>query len=137
MPHIVAGTIAATLTAVLLFSARTPFPVPRFIAVALAAILGVSAGGASWNGLLRVNQLAGGPLEPHRYVRNDTCDRLLPLEQGLPPVEYDRAARDYWCTFPREHRHVVLVRHGLGGLYQIDLTEHTAAIRKYLRSRNG
>ncbi|HET9650659.1 MAG TPA: hypothetical protein VFP36_00635, partial [Usitatibacter sp.] len=131
VPHIVVGAVALAAAATVLRMSRTPSAVPGAVTVVVAVLIGTCAGLASWAGLIRVNQAFGGPLEPHAYVRNDTCDALVPLERGLPPIEYTAEARDYWCRFPKTWRHTVLVRKGLGDLYQVDLTEHTRAIRRF------
>lgn len=133
IPHALVGAAGVGLGLFALLRARDPEPVPQPVAIALAMLLGVTTVLASWVGLVRVNQVAGGPLEEQPYVRNDKCDALLPVKQGLPPVEYTELARDYWCQFPKDKQHLVPVRQGLFGLYQVDLTRHTAAIRDFRR----
>jgi hypothetical protein len=130
-PHAVVGVIAAILGGLALETAKKPEPVPIHIVLPVALLLGLAAALASWTGLIRLNQAFGGPLVERAYVRNDTCDTLMPLERGLPDIEYTEQARHYWCQFSGTHRHYVPVRRGLGGLYQVDLSRHTAAIREY------
>lgn len=136
IPHHVIGAVGAVVAFALLRSAREPHPVPTRVALVLAVFAGLSVGLASWTGLVRVNQVFGGPLQAHDYVRNDACDTLEPLQPGLPPIEYTHQARAYWCQFPKDKHHSVLLRKGLGGLYQVDLSEHTRAIREF-RARAG
>ena len=47
-------------------------------------------------------------------------------------IEHKTIAMD-WCRFSIEQRHPVLIRRGLGGLYQIDLTRYIDAIRESRR----
>ncbi len=101
----------------------------------LAVIVGFSAVTASYSALIRLNQLVAGPLEVKTYRRNASCERLLPLEPGLPEIEYAELAKAYWCTFPPDALHEVRLREGVFGLYQVDLTPHTEAIRRFRASR--
>jgi hypothetical protein len=135
-PHAVVGVLAAIAAGLALKGAKKPEPVPLNITLVVAGILGFTAALASWTGLIRVNQSFGGPLIEQSYVRNESCNALVPVNRGLPSIEYTDQAKHYWCQFPRDYRHVVPVRQGLGGLYQVDLTKHTAAIREY-RARQG
>lgn len=132
LPPAVVGVVAAVVAGYLL---KRP-QVPMQVAMMLAVLLGVTSSLASWVGMVRVNQVLGGPLEEQAYVRNDNCDTLLPKKEGLPPIEYTELARGYWCQFPKDVQHKVPVRQGLFGLYQVDLRTHTEAIREY-RGRGG
>lgn len=134
LPHAAIGFAGALAGLWALRSARAPSPVPFRIAMAVSILLGVTVSLASWSGLIRVNQVLGGPLVEEEYVRNTACDTLLPVKDGLPPIEYTELAKGYWCQFPKDKKHRVLVRKGIGGLYQVDLTQHTAAIKDYRRS---
>ena len=137
LPHVIAGIFAAAAAAFALLASRHPNPVPREVAIPLALLVGVSGGGASWSLLIRVNEWFGGPLEERAYVRNEACNTLIPVEPGLPAIEYTAMAKDYWCRFPIEQQHPVPIRKGLGGLYQVDLTRYTEAIRKFRRSEGS
>ena len=136
VPHAVVGLIGAGVAAFALKAARDPGPVPSHVLAPLAVLIGLTTALASWTGLIRVNQLAGGPLVEKAYVRNDSCDTLMPLDKELPPIEYTEQAKHYWCQFPKATQHIVPIRRGVGGLYQVDLSRHTAAIREY-RARQG
>lgn len=134
VPHYVVGAIgAAACFLVLRRSAGRP-AIPLPVVAVLSVLLGVTSGLASWSGLLRVNQVAGGPLLEEAYVRNSDCDTLLPRKAELPPIEYTPLARGYWCQFGPDHVHQVRIRRGIGGLYQVDLRPHTKAIREYRRA---
>ena len=124
------GAVVAVLAFVVLANADRPARIPLQVTAPVAFVVGLATGVAAFYGLLRVNQWAA-PLEAHDYVRNVTCNALDPVETGLPSIEYDAPARQYWCSVPRDKRHTVLLRRGLGGMYQVDLTEHTRAIREF------
>ncbi len=134
LPHVAIGIAGAVLGFVFMKIAAGPMAIPGQIAAVLAMFLGFSIGLASWTGIVRLNQLVGGPLSSEEYVRNETCDSLMPIKTELPPIEYTELAKGYWCQFPKDHKHLVLIRRGLGGLYQVDLTQHTEAIREFRRS---
>jgi hypothetical protein len=136
VPHVVAGIVGAVVATFALKAARTPSPVPINIVMPLALLLGFTVALATWTGLIRVNQLVGGPLEEEPYVRNEACDKLLPIKQGLPAIEYTELAKGYWCQFPKDQRHTVLIRKGVANLYQVDLTRHTAAIKEYRQAHH-
>jgi hypothetical protein len=129
LPHLVLGALAFAAAYWLL--RRSPTRLPLSIVVFLPALLALAAVMASYSGLIRLNQVAGGPLQVKAYQRNAACDALLPLEKGLPKIEYSALARDYWCAHPAHALHQVPVREGFLGLYQVDLTEHTKAIRRF------
>lgn len=124
------GAGFAGLAFVVFLNANRPAPIPKDVSGPLALVFGVAVACAAFYGLLRLNQWAA-PLESHEYVRNVSCNSLEPVEAGLPAIDYDDPARRYWCSFPREKHHTVLLRRGLGGMYQVDLTEHTRAIRAF------
>lgn len=132
----VLGVLGALAGFAALRSASAGRPIPLQVQVPIAVLLGLCVALASWPGLVRLNQVAGGPLEPHAYTVNASCDTLVPVEPGLPPIEYTGQARAYWCSLPKGQQHQVLVRRGLGGLYQVDLSQHTQAIRRF-RARAG
>lgn len=125
------GLAAAVVAFAAIRGSDAPPPVPAQVATGIAIFVGICAGLATWPGLVRLNQLVGGPLEPHTYLRNASCDTLVPVEAGLPPIEYTGRAKAYWCSVPKDQPQTVLVRKGLGGLYQVDLTEHTRGIREF------
>lgn len=129
IPHAVAGIGAAVAAAIGLLMATRGVPVA--IGLFLALLVGSSSAIASYSALIRVNQALGGPLEIKPYRRNATCDALVPLEPGLPTIEYTELAQAYWCSHRPQVLHEVPVRKGLFGLYQVDLTEHTDAIRRF------
>lgn len=135
LPHAMIGVFAALATAYALKTTRQPAAVPNAVIPALALLLGAAVSFASWNGMIRVNQAFGGPLEEREYVRNQACDTLLPLEDGLPAIEYTEMASGYWCQFPTDYLHKVPVRQGLFGLYQADLNRHTNAIREFRQAQ--
>ena len=135
LPHVLVGTLAAVLTLAALLSRKAAQTVPHTVTYVLALTVVMTAMIASWHGLFRVNQLAGGPLLSYAYVRVEACMSLVPVSAGLPVIEYSELARDYWCTYSQEHKHTVPVRRGLFGLYQVDLTEHTDAIRAFRGSQ--
>lgn len=135
LPHVVIGIAGAAIGFVFLVRGGRSGTVSKQVAAPLVAFLGLTVGLASWTGLARINQVVGGPLNEEEYVRNDNCDTLLPVKPELPPIEYTELARGYWCQFPKDRKHRVLVRRGLGGLYQVDMTKHTEAIREYRRAR--
>ena len=124
------GLVFALLAFVIFLNANRPAPIPRDVSGPLALVFGLAVACAAFYGLLRLNQWAA-PLEAHEYVRNVSCNSLEPVEAGLPAIDYDDPARRYWCSFPRDKRHSVLLRRGLGGMYQVDLTEHTRGIREF------
>ena len=132
----VLGVAGALIAFMAMRASRARPAAPPQVIGALALFVGACVALASWPGLIRVNQVVGGPLEPHAYVRNASCDTLEPVEQGLPPIEYTGQAKAYWCSMPRDRQVTVPVRKGLGGLYQVDLTEHTRAIRQF-RAQGG
>lgn len=137
VPHLVAGLIGGALVGWLLTSSVTPTRVPTQVTLTLGLLMAVVAGTATYFALVRVNQAFAGDLESRSYVRNAACDALLPIDAGLPPVEYSELARGYWCQFPAEQRHQVLIRRGLFGMYQVDLTPHTEAIRAFRRGERN
>jgi hypothetical protein len=132
-PHFAIAAAAAVLGFVWLRLGKGPTAVPAQVLMFMAVLLGATAGLASWSGLLRVNQFAGGPIVEEAYVRNKECDRLLPRKAGLPEIEYTELARGYWCQFGLDHVHYVRIRRGIGGLYQVDLSPHTRKIREFRR----
>ena len=124
------GLVFAGLAFVVFLNANRPVPIPKDVCGPLALVFGLAVACAAFYGLLRLNQWAA-PLEAHDYVRNVSCDALDPVEPGLPSIEYDDPAKRYWCSVPRDKRQAVLLRRGVGGMYQVDLTEHTRAIRAF------
>jgi hypothetical protein len=127
LPHVVAGVLAFAGAVYGLLRTRAPL----LIAIVLAATLGFTGAFASYAALIRVNQLVAGPLETKAYRRSAACDALLPVEPGLPEIEYSGMAREYWCSHPAAAIHEIAVRKGLFGLYQVDLSAHTEAIRRF------
>jgi len=135
VPHAVLGILAALVAAAVLL--RPARPVPALIAAVVALLVGSSAASASYSALIRVNQLAGGPLEAKVFRRNASCDALVPVEAGLPTIKYTELAQPYWCSHPADASHEVLVRRGMFGLYQVDLGAHTEAIRRFRGGRKN
>jgi hypothetical protein len=133
LPHVLSGLVAASMTAAVLAQYRDDRRVPHVITFVVAATVGGSAAIASWHALIRVNQVAGGPLVDTPYVRNAACDSLVPVDARLPQIDYSDLAHDYWCSFPADYLHAVPLRRGIGGLYQVDLTAHTRAITEFRR----
>lgn len=131
LPHVIVGVLAFAGAACALVRTRAPLT----IAVVVAVVVGFTAVFASYSALIRVNQLVAGPLETKAYRRNAACDALVPVEQGLPQIEYSGLAREYWCSQLAAAIHEVPVRRGLFGLYQVDLGAHTEAIRRFRASR--
>ena len=131
LPHVVAGVLAFAAAAYGLLRTRAPL----LIAIVSAVTLGFTAVFASYSALIRVNQLVAGPLETKAYRRSAACDALVPLEQGLPEIEYSGLAREYWCSHLAIAIHEIPVRKGLFGLYQVDLSAHTEAIRRFRAGR--
>jgi hypothetical protein len=131
LPHLVAGGLAFAGAVWCLARTRAPLT----IAVVVAVLVGFTAVFASYAALIRVNQLVAGPLEVKAYTRNAACDALVPVEEGLPPIEYSGLAREYWCSQPVAATHEIPVRRGLFGLYQVDLSAHTEAIRRFRATR--
>lgn len=132
LPHILISCLIGIAVGGWLLTVKKPKKIPLSIVIALGWLAMMVGGVASWLGGIHVNQWLGGPLEAHAYTRNADCDTLLPKEPSLPPIEYTGQAKDYWCQFPLEKEHtVVLLRRGLGGLYTVDLSPHTKAIRKF------
>lgn len=131
LPHMLIGCLVGIGVGGWLLQVRTPRKIPYGIAITLAWLTVLIGGIASWLGGIHLNQWLGEPLEAHAYTRNAQCDTLLPKEADLPPIEYTHQAKDYWCQFPQEQEHAVLIRRGLGGLYTVDLAPHTKAIREF------
>lgn len=134
-PHLIVGGGFALAGLFAFKLARKPAAIPNQVAIPLAGFVGLAAIFASWSFLVRVNQYFAGPLEERAYVRNAACDTLVPVDSGLPPIEYTELAREYWCQFPVDQRHPVPIRKGFWGLYQVDLTQHTDAIRTFRQAR--
>ncbi|HZZ91524.1 MAG TPA: hypothetical protein VFE23_03125 [Usitatibacter sp.] len=130
-PPLVIAAFGCAGALMYLHAARKPRPIPLGVILALASLFAVTAGLASWTGLVHVNQLLGGELEPHHYVRNDRCDALVSVEPGLPTIEFGEIGRQYWCRFPKVQWHDVLVRRGLGGLFTVDVSEYNREIRRF------
>ena len=128
------GLVAAGLAFLVLRNADRPARIPSDVTGPLSLVLGLAVACASFYGLLRLNQWVA-PLEAHAYVRNVSCNALDPVEPGLPTIEYDVEARAYLCSVPRERQQTVMLRRGLGGMYQVDLTEQTRAIREFRTGR--
>lgn len=131
VPHVVAGVLAACAVFLVLKFARIARGVPASVAQGLAVLALVLGGVTSYMAGIRVNQLAGGPLVQADYRRSADCANLLPADKRLPVVEYTSLSRAYWCSIPETQTVKVRVRQGLFGLYQLNLSEHTQAIRQY------
>lgn len=130
-PHIVVGVLAVPLIGLLLMAIPAERKLPSQIVWGLAFFGGLVMGTASYVEGIRINQLVGGPLVAQEYHRSGTCESLIPVDPLLPVIEYTHLASDYWCGVPASQVVTVRVRKGLFGLYQVDLSEHTKAIREY------
>lgn len=131
LPHVVAGVIVACAVFLVLKFARIARGVPGSVAQGLAVLALVLGGVTSYMAGIRINQLAGGPLVQADYRRSADCENLVPEDKRLPVVEYTSLSKAYWCSIPASQTVKVRVRQGLFGLYQLNLYEHTQAIRQY------
>ncbi len=132
LPHAVVAVLAG-LGAAAWLSRRTiqaptldrPIIAVMAIFVAFVAVLTSNVAGT------RLNQWLGGPLEAHVYHRDDSCLNLVPQDPALPAVEYTEVTHAYWCQISPSKDVQVLVRRGLFGLYQFNLTAQTEAIHRF------
>lgn len=131
VPHVVVGLLMACAVLVYLKRVRLPQAIPNQVALGLPVLALLVAGAASYIGGIRINQAFGGPLVSADYRRNAGCDTLVPQDAKLPIVEYTPLAGGYWCSIPASQSIPVRVRQGFFGLYQMDLSDHTEAIRAW------
>jgi hypothetical protein len=136
-PHFVVGGAVALIGALAMAFVRKPTRVPAPELIVIALLLGAVAGFASYSALLRVNQLAGGPLQTQAYTRSEACDRLEPMAPGLPRIEVGERSSPYWCHFARDAHIDVRVRRGLFGYWQVDFTPHLEAMRQFFAGPPG
>lgn len=131
LPHIAIAFAATAVLARAALKADKQDQAPIGITVVVLAIAGISFLVTSYVSGIRLNQLVGGPLISAEYHRDDKCEKLIPVENNLPVVEYTSMTKDYWCSVKADEVVMVKVRKGLFGLYQFDLREQTMAIRDY------
>ena len=131
LPHIAIAFIATAVLAWAALKTDKHEQAPIGIVVVVLAIAGFSFLVASYVSGIRLNQLVGGPLISAEYHRDDECEKLIPVDNNLPVVEYTSMTKDYWCSVKADEAVTVKVRKGLFGLYQFDLREQTKAIRDY------
>lgn len=131
LPHIALAAVCAVALGWWVSRPAGGTQVPSGVGAMLSVLSLVAFGAASYAGGIRVNQWVGGPLEEAAYHRDADCMNLLPPAPDLPVIEYTALAKGYWCSIPAKDTVPVLVRRGLFGLYQVDLTPHTQAIRRH------
>ncbi len=131
LPHLITGIIVTIASVFFLSFATMARPLPPAIIGALALLGGLLTGVTSYVGGVRINQAIGGPMLDAPYTRNAACDTLIPDNDKLPEIEYTDLAKSYWCSKDATDTIRVKVRKGLFGLYQVNLKEHTEAIRAF------
>lgn len=131
LPHFIIGTVIAILSAFFLNFATLARPLPPAIIGGLALLSGLLTGVTSDIAGVRINQAIGSPMVEAPYKRNAACDTLTPDNDELPAIEYTELAKPYWCSKDVAETIHVKVRKGLFGLYQVNLKEHTEAIRAF------
>lgn len=131
LPHALAGVAAGLVGALILYRSSQRASIPPRVIVVMAILSGMMFAVTSYVGGIRINQMFGGALLEARYHRNMFCDALVPEEKNLPVIEYTNRARPYWCSRSEDDLILVRVRQGLFGLYQVDLREHSKAIRNF------
>lgn len=131
IPQIIVGVVAAVGWGLYCSTNQALVRIPSTIAWSLAFVVGIVVGSAAHVAGIRVNQVFGGPLKEAEYRRNNDCDKLEPIDKNLPIVEYSNLAHGYLCSIASDQTVTVLMRRGLFGLYQADLSAQTRAIRSY------
>lgn len=131
IPHVIIGVLLAIGAGAWLARPSTGPTLDRLIVAGMAFFVFIVAVPTSYVGLIRVNQLVGGPLQAHDYHRDAACMNLVPADPSLPVIEYTEVTRAYWCQVRREQPVSVLVRQGLFGLYQVNLESQTESIRRF------
>ena len=132
-PHLIIAACATALLAWVLYKAGESEHIPGRIIMTLVMLTGFSFATTSYVAGTRINQLVGSPLITANYHRDDSCEKLIPEDKNLPPVEYTKKTKAYWCSIAKEDVVKVQVRKGLFGKFQFDLREHTRAIREFMQ----
>lgn len=133
MPHLVIASLATVVLFWVVLKAGKDGSLPMNISLTMVVIAGFSFLATSYVAGIRLNQLAGGPLVSAEYHRDDSCEKLIPVEKNLPIVEYTSKTRDYWCSIKAEDVIRVKVRQGLFGKFQFNLTEQTQTIHEFMQ----
>lgn len=131
LPHATLGLLAGAAVYWWFTSFAAARDVPKPVMGGLTIMVLFVVAVASYVGGIRINQFAGEPLAAIEYHRDASCDNLVPVDSQFPAIEYTSLSRDYWCSIPVTRPVPVQVRKGLFGLYQVNLSEHTDAIRRY------
>ncbi|MBR7793711.1 hypothetical protein KDM87_14020 [Undibacterium sp. FT147W] len=131
LPHALTGVAAGVVVALWLFSSSRRLLIPSRVIVVMTLLSSMMFSVASYVGGIRINQMFGGVMLEAQYHRNMFCDALVPEEKNLPVIEYTNRARPYWCSRGEDDLILVRVRQGFFGLYQVDLREHSEAIRNF------
>lgn len=128
-------TLTGAIVAVFTYRWLSAAKLPSAIAIALALMIGLDAGFATYPGLLRLNQFTDtAGAQPHEYVLREYV-RLEPLEAGLPVIEFDRGL-EYWQQFKPGASYTLYLRHGGLGFYQLDIASVYAETRAFYEKRN-
>ncbi len=133
-PHIYAGLAGIICAYLYLIRGTSQPPIPRAVAPVLALLFGIALAVTSDIAGLRINQGFAGALSEQTYYRSADCLALVPANKALPEIKYTKLANAYLCSLSAEEPVMVSIRQGFFGLYQVDLTKQTKAIRDYQKN---
>lgn len=99
--------------------------IPAYVAVVLAALIGITSGLACYPAYLRMSSIASGKPESYSYQlqridESSSSLRFIPVDSTLPEIELRMGYNDYWAQFETGSVHEFDLVQNPFGLWLLD-----------------